>query len=142
VKPDTYYNILKYTQKYGAKEAAAFSKFEASHVYEVKNLVEKEQIDCDFVLTRSLDVYLNEEHAKATKESYDELKRIGACDSSDVQFLQGEAAQQVSLLYPEIGAAMLIENRHLESKMPSLLSHSPQLIYGPTSSSCNSSAGW
>lgn len=90
-----YYNILKYTKKYGAENAAAFARFEAANVYAVKEMVEKENIDCDFVLTRALDVYLDEAHAKITHDAYQELHRIGVADLGDVQFLQGSNAEAV-----------------------------------------------
>ncbi|KAF7557256.1 hypothetical protein G7Z17_g822 [Cylindrodendrum hubeiense] len=40
VKPDTYYNVPKYTKLYGATAAAELAAFEASHVLAVKSLVE------------------------------------------------------------------------------------------------------
>lgn len=96
IKPDVYYNILKYTKKYGAENAAAFARFEAQNVLAVKELVEKEKIDCDFVLTRSLDVYLDDAHAKATHDAYQELRRIGVADLADVHYLEGAEAESVS----------------------------------------------
>lgn len=98
IKPDVYYNILKYTEKYGAEAAANFARFEAANVLAVKKLVEKEGIDCDFVLTRAVDAYLDAEHAKATRESYEELVRIGVADLGDVQFVHGENAEKVSFV--------------------------------------------
>ena len=93
-----YYNILKYTKKYGAANAAAFARFEAANIYAVKEMVEKENIDCDFVLTRAVDVYLDEVHAKATYDAYQELRRIGAADLGDVQYLEGPKAEAVRCL--------------------------------------------
>ncbi|KAK2608033.1 hypothetical protein N8I77_006670 [Diaporthe amygdali] len=96
IKPDVYYNILKYTKKYGADNAAAFARFEASNVLAVKELVERESIDCDFVLTRAIDVYLDEAHAESTHAAYQELRRIGAADLGDVHFVQGLDAEGIS----------------------------------------------
>lgn len=91
-----YYNILKYTEKYGAENAAAFARFEAENVLAVKELVERENIQCDFVLTRALDVYLDELHAQKTRDSYQELRRIGVANLADVQYLEGRDAEAVS----------------------------------------------
>lgn len=99
VKPDVYYNILKYTKKYGADNAAAFARFEANNVLAVKELIEREGIDCDFVLTRALDVYLDEKHAEATHAAYQELRKIGVADLADVQYLAGPEAEAVSSLF-------------------------------------------
>ncbi|KAI8297025.1 putative oxidoreductase OrdL [Colletotrichum sp. SAR11_240] len=77
VKPDTYFNVPKYTKLYGADEAAKLAAFEASNVYAVKELVESEGLDCDFHLTRAVDVYLDPEHAKQTEAAYRELLKAG-----------------------------------------------------------------
>lgn len=95
MKPDVYYNILKYTKKYGAEAAASFARFEAANVIAVKELIEKEGIDCDFILTRAIDAYLDAEHAKATEDAYRELMRIGVADLGDVQLVHGEKAEKV-----------------------------------------------
>lgn len=91
-----YYNILKYTKKYGAENAAAFARFEAENVLAVKELVERENISCDFVLTRALDVYLDDVHAAATYAAYQELRRIGVANLAEVQYLAGPEAEAVS----------------------------------------------
>lgn len=92
-----YYNILKYTHKYGAEQAASFAKFEARNVLAVNELVSKEKIDCDFVLTRALDVYLDDEHSRATKVAFNELSAIGVADLADIQYTEGEKAEKVRL---------------------------------------------
>jgi len=58
-------------------------------------LVEREGIDCDFTLTRALDVYLDADHAKATEEAYRKLLQIGTANLADVQLLKGKDAEQV-----------------------------------------------
>lgn len=96
IKPDVYYNILKYTEKYGSASTAAFARFEAANVLAVKELVELERIDCDFVLTRALDVYLDEAHARSTYATYQELRRIGVADLGDIHYTEGLDAEAVS----------------------------------------------
>ncbi|KAK4544297.1 hypothetical protein LTR36_004507 [Oleoguttula mirabilis] len=86
----------KYVKKYGAEQAAAVARFEAANVLAVKQLVEREKIDCDFVLTRALDVYLNEEHAKATNEAYRELAELGDVNLADVHYTEGQNAEKLS----------------------------------------------
>ncbi|POS75665.1 FAD dependent oxidoreductase [Diaporthe helianthi] len=96
IKPDVYYNILKYTEKYGSANAAAFARFEAANVLAVKELVERERIECDFVLTRTLDVYLDEAHARSTHATYQELRRIGVADLGDIHYTEGLDAEAIS----------------------------------------------
>lgn len=56
----------------------------------------REKIDCDFVLTRGMDAYLDSEHAKATEEIYRELVKIGVADMADIHFAIGKEAEKVS----------------------------------------------
>ncbi|KAI8312261.1 hypothetical protein K4K61_010628 [Colletotrichum sp. SAR11_59] len=58
---------------YGKQAAAEMAVFEMSHVQAIKDLVEKEKIDCDFVLTRAYDVILDPELAEKTKREFDQL---------------------------------------------------------------------
>lgn len=91
-----YYNILKYSHQYTPSQAASFARFEAQNVLAVKNLVEEEGIDCDFVLTRAVDVYLDEEHSKTTLENFGKLKELGKADLREVEVLEGREAVEVS----------------------------------------------
>ena len=98
VKPDTYFNVPKYSQLYGVKAAAEIAKFETSQVLAVKELVEREKLNCDFQLTRGVDVYLDEGFAKRTADSYKRLVEEGAVDMRDVAYTGPDNAEQVSLL--------------------------------------------
>lgn len=95
VKPDTYFNVPKYTKIYGQEAAAEMAAFEASHVFAVKDLVEREGLDCDFHLTRAVDVYLDPEHARQTEQAYRELVKAGAVNLRDVAFTPKRDAQRV-----------------------------------------------
>lgn len=94
-----YYNILKYSHQYTPSQAASFARFEAQNVLAVKNLVEEEGIDCDFVLTRAVDVYLDEEHSKTTLENFGKLKELGKADLGEVEVLEGREAEEVSFFF-------------------------------------------
>ncbi|KAI9726546.1 MAG: hypothetical protein M1834_008988 [Cirrosporium novae-zelandiae] len=97
LKPDVYFNVNYYVRKYGAEAAAELANFEASQVLAVKQLVEDEEIDCDFNLTRAFDVHLDEEHAKKTKAAYDELRKTGIFTSvKDVHYVPSQYAEQVT----------------------------------------------
>ena len=81
---------------YGVEAAAELAAFEAANVYAVKNLVESEGLDCDFQLTRAVDVYLDAQHAKETENAWRNLKEQGVVNLSDVAFTLGEDAKRVS----------------------------------------------
>jgi hypothetical protein len=84
---------LKYSPKYGTEKAAEFARFEAANVLAVKDLVEQEKIDCDYHLTRVMDVYLDPENAKQTVKSYKQLFKFGIASLSNVKLVAGENAE-------------------------------------------------
>ncbi|KAJ5570335.1 uncharacterized protein N7459_009765 [Penicillium hispanicum] len=96
LKPDVYFNLPKYIKKYGARATVDVARFEASQVLAVKELVEQEQIDCDFVLTRACDVILDEGLAKETETAFAELAKSGVADLKDVHFTPRRNAERVS----------------------------------------------
>lgn len=98
MKPDVYFQLPKYIKKYGVKAALEVAKFEASHVKAVKELVEEENIDCEFTLTRTCDVYLDEELAKQTHDAFVELKKSNVANLDDVHLITRKDAERVSML--------------------------------------------
>lgn len=97
VKPDTYFNVTKYSKMYGAEAAAELAAFEMANVYAVKDLVESEGLDCDFHLTRAVDVFLDKGHARQTEAAYRDLANAGRLDLKDTALLPAKHAERVSL---------------------------------------------
>lgn len=95
LRPEIYFQMPEYVERYGLEMAAQISNFEISHIQVFKDLVEKEKIDCDFILTRSMDVFLNEEHALKSKAAYDLLVKSGLASLKDVQFIPPKNAEIV-----------------------------------------------
>jgi glycine/D-amino acid oxidase-like deaminating enzyme len=97
IKPDTYYNLPKYTQLFGAEVAASIARYEASQLSAVKDLVEKEGIDCDFHLTRATDVFLDTQAAKDAEAAFRQLQAEGAVNLQDVHFINdASSAERIS----------------------------------------------
>lgn len=96
MKPDTYLTAAKHAKMYGAVAAAEITAFELANLYAVKDMVETEGLDCDFHLTRAVDVYLDRDHARQTEASYRNLLREGVVNVSDVDFTPRERAERVS----------------------------------------------
>lgn len=96
VKPDTYSDIPKYAKLFGLEAASQLAEFEASHVHAVKELVETENLDCDFHMTRALDVYLDEAHANEVQSTYKSLYKLGTINVRDVTVTSGKDAERVS----------------------------------------------
>ncbi|KAI8310593.1 hypothetical protein K4K59_008107 [Colletotrichum sp. SAR11_240] len=102
LKPDVYFNIPKYIEKYGVEAAVEVANFEASQVFAVKELVEKEKIDCDFTLTRTCDATLDEGLATATEEAFAKLVESGVANLKDVHYTPRARAEKVKTPYPHI----------------------------------------
>ena len=95
VKPDGFLNVPRTAKIHGTDAAAELAKFEAAHVYAVKDLVEREGLDCDFNVTRALDVFLDPKHAKQTEEAYRELVKANVVDLHDIAFTPKKDAERV-----------------------------------------------
>ncbi|QGA16122.1 hypothetical protein EYB26_003789 [Talaromyces marneffei] len=96
LKPDVYFGLPKYIKKYGVKAAVDVARFEASQVHAVKQLVEEEKIDCDFVLTRACDVILDEGLAAEIEAAFTEMANSGVANLTDVHFTKRKDAERVS----------------------------------------------
>lgn len=97
LRPEIYFYMPEYVRKYGLEMAADISNFEISHIQVIKDLVEREKIDCDFFLGRSMDVFLDEDQALKAKAAYDALVESGLVSLKDVQFTAAKNAEIVCL---------------------------------------------
>ncbi len=86
-----------YIEKYGYEAAAEISRFEIAHLEAIRDLVEEEQIDCDLTLTRTFDVFLDEEYAKTSKEAYDNMIRSGITTIKDAHYAPAKQAELVGV---------------------------------------------
>lgn len=85
--------------EFGVEAAAEAAVFEADHVDVIKELVEKENIDCDLVITRAADVQFNTASRDKLKAGYDRLVKSGVAAVKDVSFTADEKAEAVSCVF-------------------------------------------
>lgn len=133
MKPDVYFNIPKHVKKYGAHAAVEVANFEASQVMAVKELVEKERIDCEFTLTRACDVILDESLAAETEQAFEELKRSGVANLKDVHYTPRKDAERVRMLLSLPTRFHTDRSRCRASKAHCPHSRSPLVTSGRTS---------
>lgn len=98
-----YFGLPKHIKKYGAKAVVEVANFEASQVYAVKELVEKEKIDCDFTLTRACDATVDEGLARETEEAHMQLAASGVANLKDVHYTGRKDAERVGVTYSSEG---------------------------------------
>ncbi|CAI7641217.1 unnamed protein product [Penicillium glandicola] len=96
LRPDMYTPMTRAINRGGVERALEVIEFEIAHIHAVKALIEKEQIDCDFTLTRSIDTWSNEEAARKAKDLYDSLVARGLEYMKDVFFVLGKDAEGIS----------------------------------------------
>lgn len=65
-----YHAMLK---QYGPEVANELADFHLAHIYAIKAIVDKENIDCDFLLTRTFDVFMDEDQAKEQEDMVRDL---------------------------------------------------------------------
>lgn len=70
-------HIVKVLEKHGAEIAAEVGEFPVKQIYALKEVVDKEGIDCDFLLTRSFDVWMNETQAREKEQEVRSLWAAG-----------------------------------------------------------------
>ena len=87
----------------GAEAAKELSTFQTELLYAMKEVVDKEQLDCDFVMTRSLEIILDQSHADALKKIYEDQIHLGLDYIRDVDFIGPRYAERVQFtaaVYP------------------------------------------
>ncbi|KAJ4051114.1 hypothetical protein NW760_001098 [Fusarium oxysporum] len=96
LKPDSYNAISGYASEYGIEAAAEVASFEAANVKAVTEYIQQNKVDCDFVLTRAVDVQLSTGHQLRIKESYDKLIAAGLEPTKDTFSVEGNDAEMMS----------------------------------------------
>lgn len=95
MRPTPITPLFRHTSKYGLELAMEVARFEAAHVPAIKQVIERERIDCDFILTRTFDTFLTDELATDMSAQYEELIAQGIPIELDPQHSTKDA-QRVS----------------------------------------------
>lgn len=75
-KPLNYLGFREDAKRLGAKAVDELYSFESSQIEKYIELVQEEDIDCDFHVTRAIDVYFDPEAAKEAKKDFEERKKL------------------------------------------------------------------
>lgn len=83
-------------EKYGSAAAEELWTWTYSQARALKATAEKEGIDCDLLITRSLDAYFDAEQARSIKTFLEEQRQADAEWTHEVQWLEGPNLERVS----------------------------------------------
>ncbi|KAJ5522770.1 hypothetical protein N7513_013343 [Penicillium frequentans] len=103
MKPDLYNHIATIATEHGVDAAAEVAAFEAKHVLAVKEFIDKENIDCDYTVTKATDVQLDEAHFKKLKEGCHRLIAEGSKPTTGVQIIESNEAEAFSGVKGAVG---------------------------------------
>jgi hypothetical protein len=87
--------LQKVFEEHGLEAANDLAAFALSQHNHMKEVVDRENIDCEFEMRRSYDVYIDEADAKAAEELYRIAMREGYPWARDLDFVGGEFVEQV-----------------------------------------------
>lgn len=99
MKPDIYNFIATLAADYGVDAAAEVAAFEAKHVHAMKDFIEAEKIDCDYAVTKAVDVQLTEAHFKRLKDGYNRLVAGGSQATAQAQIIESQDAETVCYFF-------------------------------------------
>lgn len=71
------------------------AKFEIQHLQALKEIIESQNIKCEFELKKTCDVWINEEEANLAKTNYEKMMQNGFSYMEDVQYFEGREAEEV-----------------------------------------------
>lgn len=70
-------HVTEVLEKYGKEAAAEVGEFHIKQIYALKDIVDNEELDCDFLLTRSFDVFMDEGQAAREERMIKSLCDLG-----------------------------------------------------------------
>jgi hypothetical protein len=97
MKPDIYNFVATLEAEHGIEAAAEVAAFEAKHVHAVKAFVDKENIACDYTVTKAIDVQLSSDHFQKLKSGYERLVSNGSEPTKQARFVNAEDAESVNM---------------------------------------------
>lgn len=105
LRPAVAHLLPSYIKLYGVEAAAEVAAFEDAHVQIISDLIAAEKIDCDFMVTKSFDIFTDIEEARAAKEAYDELLQTGVAKATmeGITWTGSDQAEEISGVKGAVG---------------------------------------
>ncbi|KAJ5138690.1 FAD dependent oxidoreductase [Penicillium bovifimosum] len=96
IKPDPYLHASAIATEYGLAAGAEVADFEVANLNAVKEYIELEGVDCDFIVTRACDVHFSSGQDMKIKESLRRLKAAGVAAAKTASEVEETHAENVS----------------------------------------------
>ncbi|KAJ5173544.1 FAD dependent oxidoreductase [Penicillium coprophilum] len=96
MKPDLYNGIAGLAADHGVEAAAEVAAFEAKHVSILREFVKRENIDCEYTVTKAIDVQLSRECSASLKEGYEGLIKKGCEPTAKARYIPINEAEKFS----------------------------------------------
>ncbi|KAJ5784051.1 uncharacterized protein N7518_009728 [Penicillium psychrosexuale] len=96
MKPDVYNGIASLAVDHGVEAAAEVAAFEAKHISFLKEFVEREKIDCEYTVTKAIDVQLSRSYSATLKKAYDGLIEKGCEATTKAKYIPRNEAEKFS----------------------------------------------
>jgi hypothetical protein len=131
--------MRKLLKEHGLEAANSLAAFVKAQQYHMKDAVDRENLDCEFEMRRTYDVYIDEQDAKEAEELYRLAITEGHQWARDLDFVGGEFAEQVSFfsisMFTSEDIGCTDGNRSRQSTVPKQQSVCQHAASGPTNSS-------
>ncbi|KAI7162305.1 FAD dependent oxidoreductase [Hortaea werneckii] len=96
--------LMSMIQQYGIEVANEFAAFVYNQKYAMKECVEKEELDCEFEMRRSFDVFLDEREAKEAKAWFQQCLKEGHEWSHECDWVDEKHVEQITSIKDAKGA--------------------------------------
>lgn len=93
IKSDPYWHASQVAAEHGPAAAAELANFELENLKGVKQHIEKEGIDCDFMVTRACDVVFSRERAESARQALRQMQDMGVAASQDAYTVPEQYAE-------------------------------------------------
>lgn len=96
MKPDVYNMTAFLASKFGIAAATEVAEFEFANAKAVETFAKESGADCEYFVTRAVDVQLSEPHNASIKAGYDSLLAAGVDVTRNAFYMHGKDAEMVS----------------------------------------------
>ena len=136
MKPDPLLRAAGVLNSHGPEVAEHVASFEQRQVDAIRDLVKRQQIDCDYEDTKVMDICKYPQGRDKMKANIEKITKAGISTAKTIKFYAGKEAEEVSALSDtttsvSINGVLLADspNRFLESEVPCHATHTTPLVW-------------